>query len=257
MPRALLFALCFMWLPAPVLAQSVDLNLAGAGVTIPLLDSVPVRLDNRGRWSVSCVLQGGSTCQGLGGGAGNGGPTVSLLRLNGGGTVPVGGTVVMGWTVQGISRVCLARSTPLLAGWNSNNFSAIGGSATFVPASAGNYTLTMRCYNEDGQSNLATFVLVVGSAKERAATVVLPIQVTRTSGAQTLVCATATALSFAWQPLYGRYSMSYTCTSDASQTTRACPVQSLAYEPSVAGSSRRIAVNCNWVAPPMFANGFE
>lgn len=256
MLRSLLFALCVTLVPALLKAQSVDLNLAGAGVTVPLLDTVPVRLDNRGRWTLNCVLQG-STCQGLGSGATNGGPTVTLLRLNGGGTVPVGGTVVMGWAVQGMSRVCLARSTPLLAGWNSNNFIASGGSTTFVATAAGTYTLTMRCYSDDGQSNLATFVLVVGSAKERVANTVLPIQVTRTSGAQTGVCQSATAVSFAWQALYGRYSMAYTCASDASQTTRACPVQSLAYEPAAPGAVRRITVNCNWVAPPMFASGFE
>lgn len=137
-------------------AQSTTLQFTNTQLDpIPLLDNSTLSIDSAGNVVAQCVPDG-DTCQGITG-AGAGAPGVNL-SLAGGGTSTTltgPGNIQLSWTSTNAPEVCMARSTPTVSGWTGVKASA-GTSQSVSLTAAGDYDLSLECYNDNGSGTSAT-----------------------------------------------------------------------------------------------------
>lgn len=145
------------------MAQSATIEFVNAPDMDPiqLLDGTNVGIDGDGNLKASCVLDG-EVCDGVGVVEPVGPkPVTTLVRTGGTGNINTGGTLALQWTVAPAGRVCVGTSSPAITGWNNNLVAANGGTANFSMNTAGDYTLSLKCYNDHGVSNESAITVAV------------------------------------------------------------------------------------------------
>ena len=147
-------------MPTLVAAQAVTIEFTNTELPpIELLDNTSVTIDGDGNLEAQCVPEGDS-CKGVSTGTTGPVPAVTLGRT-GTGVVNTGATLALNWGVQNTAAVCLAKSSPTVAGWNNILVAANGGTANLSMTTPGTFNLTLQCYNDFGASNLATLAVTV------------------------------------------------------------------------------------------------
>lgn len=157
--RLALLPLFFTLVAGESLAQAVTIDFVNAEMDpIPLLNGTSVGIDGDGNLTAQCVLgEDSDVCAGITTTEPPGPvPVVTLTRTNGTGTITTGNPLALSWSALPAAEICLATSSPVVTGWNNTLVAAAGGTANLTMSTAGTYTLSLKCYNASGVSNIAT-----------------------------------------------------------------------------------------------------
>lgn len=171
--RSALLPLLFTVAAGEAVAQNVTLEFTNAEMEpIKLLNGTSVGIDGEGNLTAQCVLApSGAVCDGISVGNEGNPPVVTLTRTNGTGDINQNSPLALSWTAQPAAEVCLATSSPAIAGWNNTVVAAGGGNASLTMSAAGDFALGLKCYNADGVSNVATLNVTVKQSSGNSANI--------------------------------------------------------------------------------------
>ena len=172
--RLALLPLLFTLAAGESLAQAVTIDFVNAEMDpIPLLNGTSVGIDGDGNLTAQCVLgEDSDVCAGITTTEPTGPvPVVTLTRTNGTGTITTGNPLALSWSALPAAEICLATSSPVVAGWNNTLVAAAGGTANLTMSTAGAFALTLKCYNASGVSNVATVNATVAGSNPNPVTI--------------------------------------------------------------------------------------
>lgn len=160
--RYALAPVLFVAMAGQAWAQSVTIEFVNAPGMEPiqLLQGTNVGINGDGNLTASCVLDG-TVCDGINVDVSGPVPVTTLERTSAAGNINTGGTLSLKWTVIPAADYCIATSSPVIAGWNNTLIAATGGNANLTMSAAGDYTLSLKCYNAHGVSNQSTVTAAV------------------------------------------------------------------------------------------------
>lgn len=172
-PPALL-SMCLVLTSGLAVAQDNTIEFTNTDMpAIELLNNTSVGIDGEGNLTAQCVTNvAGDACKDVNVGPSGNVPAITLQRSSGTGNINTGGTLPLAWTVgTATADVCVATSSPVVAGWNGNTVSKTSASANLTMTTPGTFTFSLKCYNQFGVSNTASVAATVTGTPPPTSTV--------------------------------------------------------------------------------------